>query len=766
MEGRRRQERREGKDRKDGKDGKAGQAGKTTTAKLKERWLLTRKTWRYMSDAGKKLFPDGVNPQKTEDIPRVEEHFQKINNRNRDFILWPHPAESPRTARRRRKRLTSATSDTTDTGDDYADTDDDILDGVGGGHHGVTREVGMAVGEGMAPIMAMGIGMATSSSVGIPAGTSASPVAAGSPSTSSGIYTGATNYGPAFQMPHPGGVPITGYHNLPITAGLARERLLSAGELRYELPPEVYQQLLRSYGSCNLQHVASRLLEEQLTEEDEDDEDSGELLELVLPGTRSVGCQTDPHLDMCVQTDDDATAEDMVKVGAESRSVTEAAAAEAQAQARAQAQALQQSQGAATQASTPDAGSSNTSMLKKLWQRRESTASVSIKPDDQQHQAKDTSPKKLPSDKDREAQPPKGVVAAKLAWAEKTAAAGGAPLGPPGQKPKQEKTPEKSKLKNVFKLGLKCDVEQGGSNKKSVEKTKIDKFKTVNYDKTLRNIKSKWVPSTEHEDFLRQFQCKDEKKVKKKAKGIQVGDPLPQFILAGFRINVPVEIIHQRRRSRRRLSKADSSDFSSSECSMSIPPSLPTSPRYSITVTDDMGTRNLLVSEAEAFRLSQMGAHIIYKRSSIDASVDTSEFEMEGAVGGQPQYQRSISALQASGHLAQMMYNLRGRASHPQVNPGQAGHRGSQGLLQSLLPAVMQRTRSGGSGHTSRLVAKKIWRARSKSQSRASAGTTSIWTPMVSTSPVSYPTAGGQQVLTPGDHVCLFNSSITKRDEQ
>ncbi|KAK8748114.1 hypothetical protein OTU49_016324, partial [Cherax quadricarinatus] len=43
---------------------------------------------------------------------------------------------------------------------------------------------------------------------------------------------------------------------------------------------------------------------------------------------------------------------------------------------------------------------------------------------------------------------------------------------------------------------------------------------------------------------------------------------------------------------------------------------------------------------------------------------------------------------------------------------------------------VMQRTRSGGSGHASRLVPKKIWRARSKSQSRASVGTTSIWTPM------------------------------------
>ncbi|KAK8748113.1 hypothetical protein OTU49_016324, partial [Cherax quadricarinatus] len=749
MEVRRRQERREGKDRKDPKDGKTGQAGKTTTAKLKERWLLTRKTWRYMSDAGKKLFPDGVNPQRTEDIPQVEEHFQKINNRSREYILWPQPQVSPRTARRRRKRLTSVTSDTTDTGEDYEDTDDDILDGVGGvahGGHGVPGTLGMSAGEGMVPIMGMSSGAGTVHGLGTGTGILTSPTAGmhasaastsgipWSPGTSSAMYTGATNYGPAFQMPpQPGGLHSGA--SLPVIAGHTRERILAAGELRYELPPEVYQQLLRSYGSCNLHHVASRLLEEQLTEEDEDDED----LEVLLPATRSVGCQTDPHLDMCVQTDDDATAEDMVKVGAESRSVTEAAAAEAQAQARAEAQALQQAHGATAPtagaaAAATDAGLSNTSMLKKLWQRRESAASANVKLEELQQTAKDTAAsKKLVSDKDRDAHLRKGVVAAKLAWAEKAAAAGGAPVVPPGQKPKHEKTPEKSsKLKNVFKLGLKCDVDQaGGTLKKSIEKTKIDKFKTVNYDKTLRNIKSKWVPNTEHEDFLKQYQYKEEKRIKKKAKGIQVGEPLPQFILAGFRINVPVEIIRQRRKSRRRLSKADSSDVSSSECSISFPPSLPTSPRYSITVTDDMGTRDMLVSEAEALRICQMGAHVVYKRSSIDASVDTSEFEVgEGAVGGLPQYQRSISALQASGHLAQMIHHLRGRGSHPQVNPGQGGHRSNQGLLQSLLPAVMQRTRSGGSGHASRLVPKKIWRARSKSQSRASVGTTSIWTPM------------------------------------
>ncbi|KAK7067988.1 hypothetical protein SK128_008974 [Halocaridina rubra] len=716
MEGRRRREGKESKEKKekDGKDGKSPQAPKSTTAKLKERWLLTRKTWRYMSDAGKKLFPEGVNPQKIEDIPKVEEHFQKVNNRNREFILWPQPQESPRTARRRRKRLISIASDTTDTGDDYASTDDEVLGAEGDVKHRGSGVMGEGTEMGMPSMISVG-----------------------------GInYGSGVSAGPSY------------YPGYPVSPLYGRERLASVGELRYDLPPELYQHLLRSYGSCNLQHVASRLMEEQLTEEDEDDDDSGELLDIAGYTTRSVGAQTDPHLDMCVQTDDDATAEDMVKVGAECRSVTEAAAAAAQAQEREKALALAQVQEtekaqAQTPPSPPETSGSSTSVLKKLWQRRESLAMGSIK-SEEQHQC--TTPgdgkdrKKMASEKDREAPPPKGGVAAKLAWAEKAASQGGITIGLPGQpQPKQEKPPEKSKLKNVFKLGLKCDVEQPqGAVKKSVEKTKIDKFKTVNYDKTLRNIKSKWVPEDD-EEFMQQFQfrVREEKKVKKKFKCIQVGDPLPQWILAGFRINSPVEIIHQRRLSRRRISKADSSDFSSSECSMSVPPSLPTSPRYSITVTDEMGTRDLLVSEAEAFRLSQMGAHIMYKRSSIDASVDTSEFDLEGAVGGVPHYQRSISALQASGYLSQLMYNMRGRSSHPQVIPGQgatalaggggggqAGHRSSQGLLQSFIPAVMQRTRSGGSGHASRLVAKKIWRARSKSQSRASAGTTSIWTPM------------------------------------
>lgn len=53
----------------------------------KERWLLTRKTWRYMTDAGKKLIPEGAR-NCPEDIPKIEEYFQEVCKREPKFLLW------------------------------------------------------------------------------------------------------------------------------------------------------------------------------------------------------------------------------------------------------------------------------------------------------------------------------------------------------------------------------------------------------------------------------------------------------------------------------------------------------------------------------------------------------------------------------------------------------------------------------------------------------------------------------------------------------
>ncbi|CAH1159539.1 unnamed protein product [Phaedon cochleariae] len=60
---------------------------KSKKAKPKERWLLTRKTWRYMTDAGKKLIPDGAQ-NRPEDIPKIEAYFQEVCKKEPRFLLW------------------------------------------------------------------------------------------------------------------------------------------------------------------------------------------------------------------------------------------------------------------------------------------------------------------------------------------------------------------------------------------------------------------------------------------------------------------------------------------------------------------------------------------------------------------------------------------------------------------------------------------------------------------------------------------------------
>ncbi|KAK3927087.1 Rho GTPase-activating protein 6 [Frankliniella fusca] len=55
--------------------------------KPRERWLLTRKTWRYMADAGRRLIPEGAH-NRAEDVPRIEAYFQEVCHREPRFLLW------------------------------------------------------------------------------------------------------------------------------------------------------------------------------------------------------------------------------------------------------------------------------------------------------------------------------------------------------------------------------------------------------------------------------------------------------------------------------------------------------------------------------------------------------------------------------------------------------------------------------------------------------------------------------------------------------
>lgn len=71
-------------------------------ARPRERWLLTRKTWRYMSDAGRRPAPDAAR----DDVPRLEALFQEVCAREPRFLLWrksSYPGALPRAPRRPRR---------------------------------------------------------------------------------------------------------------------------------------------------------------------------------------------------------------------------------------------------------------------------------------------------------------------------------------------------------------------------------------------------------------------------------------------------------------------------------------------------------------------------------------------------------------------------------------------------------------------------------------------------------------------------------------
>ncbi|KAM3958350.1 LOW QUALITY PROTEIN: rho GTPase activating protein at 102A [Aphomia sociella] len=74
--------------------------------KPRERWLLTRKTWKYMSDAGRRLIPDGAQ-NRAEDVPRIEAYFQEVCAKEPKFLLWrksSYPGALPRPRRKKRAR--------------------------------------------------------------------------------------------------------------------------------------------------------------------------------------------------------------------------------------------------------------------------------------------------------------------------------------------------------------------------------------------------------------------------------------------------------------------------------------------------------------------------------------------------------------------------------------------------------------------------------------------------------------------------------------
>lgn len=102
--------------------GKPSPGAPTRDAKKKlkrERWLLTRKTWRYMADAGRKLIPDGATHK--DDLPKIEAYFQEVCNKEPRFLLWrkqSYPGAFRRAGGRRTRKKGGSCRDRTSSADE------------------------------------------------------------------------------------------------------------------------------------------------------------------------------------------------------------------------------------------------------------------------------------------------------------------------------------------------------------------------------------------------------------------------------------------------------------------------------------------------------------------------------------------------------------------------------------------------------------------------------------------------------------------------
>ena len=89
--------------------------------------MVTRKTWRYMADAGKLLIPDALRKGQDyknyteEDLRLLEEHYQNVCEQQREFIIWEGPVEDPRVALAKNRKAPSLSTDAESESHDSSD---------------------------------------------------------------------------------------------------------------------------------------------------------------------------------------------------------------------------------------------------------------------------------------------------------------------------------------------------------------------------------------------------------------------------------------------------------------------------------------------------------------------------------------------------------------------------------------------------------------------------------------------------------------------
>ncbi|XP_048481538.1 uncharacterized protein LOC105391928 [Plutella xylostella] len=109
--------------------------------KPRERWLLTRKTWRYMTDAGRRLVPAGA-ADRAEDLPRLEAYFQQVCAREPRFLLWrksSYPGALPPRAARRKPRPRGGSVRAREPGDPPPPRPTDLSLHISGGRFDIAK---------------------------------------------------------------------------------------------------------------------------------------------------------------------------------------------------------------------------------------------------------------------------------------------------------------------------------------------------------------------------------------------------------------------------------------------------------------------------------------------------------------------------------------------------------------------------------------------------------------------------------------------------
>lgn len=96
---------------------RSGSKKKHLVSGKKERWLLTRKTWRYMTDAGRPLLPQ-EGTQNQLDVTSIEANFQIVCNNEPTFVLWRRKNSLPESlAEKRLMKTELKASQTSHLGD-------------------------------------------------------------------------------------------------------------------------------------------------------------------------------------------------------------------------------------------------------------------------------------------------------------------------------------------------------------------------------------------------------------------------------------------------------------------------------------------------------------------------------------------------------------------------------------------------------------------------------------------------------------------------